>query len=165
MSENNIQIGQILIQQGVLSEQQVFEITMEQKKNDAIPFGVLAERMFDVTSQTIEQAWIEQYHRFVGTIDLQDQQMDTQALSIINRRQAWQFEVLPLRYEPTGELLVAASKHRLARAVSFMTTHMETTCMFRVANRTQLRDFLSQHYPMSEVTEQILQRAKEYAYT
>ena len=70
MSENNIQIGQILIQQGVLSEQQVFEITVAQKKNDAIPFGVLAERMFDVTSQTIEQAWIEQYHRFVGTINL-----------------------------------------------------------------------------------------------
>ncbi len=165
MSENNIQIGQILIQQGVLSEQQVFEITVAQKKNDAIPFGVLAERMFDVTSQTIEQAWIEQYHRFVGTINLEDQQMDTQALSIINRRQAWQFEVLPLRYEPSGELLVAASKHRLARAVSFMTNHMETTCMFRVANRTQLRDFLSRHYPMSEVTEQILQRAKEMAYS
>ena len=97
MSENNIQIGQILIQQGVLSEQQVFEITVAQKKNDAIPFGVLAERMFDVTSQTIEQAWIEQYHRFVGTINLEDQQMDTQALSLINCRQAWQFEVLPLR--------------------------------------------------------------------
>ena len=165
MSENNIQIGQILIQQGVLSEQQVFEITVAQKKNDAIPFGVLAERMFDVTSQTIEQAWIEQYHRFVGTINLEDQQMDTQALSLINRRQAWQFEVLPLRYEPSGELLIAASKHRLARAVSFMTNHMETTCMFRVANRTQLRDFLSRHYPMSEVTEQILQRAKEMAYS
>ena len=165
MSENNIQIGQILIQQGVLSEQQVFEITVAQKKNDAIPFGVLAERMFDVTSQTIEQAWIEQYHRFVGTINLEDQQMDTQALSLINRRQAWQFEVLLLRYEPSGELLIAASKHRLARAVSFMTNHMETTCMFRVANRTQLRDFLSRHYPMSEVTEQILQRAKEMAYS
>ncbi len=111
MSENTIQIGQILIQQGVLSEQQVFEISQAQKKNPNVPFGVLAERLFDVTSQTIEQAWIEQYHHFTGTTDLRDQEIDERVLSVINRRQAWQFEVLPLRYEPTGELLVAASKH------------------------------------------------------
>ncbi|HAI10067.1 MAG TPA: hypothetical protein DCM28_00050 [Phycisphaerales bacterium] len=164
MSENTIQIGQILIQQGVLSEQQVFEISQAQKKNPNVPFGVLAERLFDVTSQTIEQAWIEQYHHFTGTTDLRDQEIDERVLSVINRRQAWQFEVLPLRYEPTGELLVAASKHRLARAVSFMTNQMESTCLFRVANRTQLRDFLSRHYPMSEVTEEILCRAREMAH-
>lgn len=164
MSENTIQIGQILIQQGVLSEQQVFEISQAQKKNPNVPFGVLAERLFDVTSQTIEQAWIQQYHHFVGTTDLCEQEIDERVLSVINRRQAWQFEVLPLRYEPTGELLVAASKHRLARAVSFMTNQMESTCLFRVANRTQLRDFLSRHYPMSEVTEEILIRAREMAH-
>ena len=164
MSNNANQIGQILIQQGVLSEQQVFEITQAQKKNPNVPFGVLAEKMFDVISQTIEQAWIQQYHQFVGTIDLREQQIDEQVLSVINRRQAWQFEILPLRYEPTGELLIAASKHRLARAVSFMTNQIEQTCLFRVANRTQLRDFLSHHYPMSEVTEEILVRAREMAH-
>ena len=164
MSTNNIQIGQILIQQGVLSEQQVFEITFAQKKNPAIPFGVLAERMFEVTSETIEQAWIEQYHRFVGTVDLREQQIDEQVLSVINRRQAWQFEVMPLRYEPGGELLIAASKHRLARAVSFMANQVDSHCLFRVANRTQLREFLATHYPMSEVSDELLQRARAFSH-
>ncbi len=157
-----MQLGQILIEQGILSEQQVFEILVAQKKQ-GVPFGVLAERMFDVTTDTIENAWIEQYHRFVGTIDLAEQALDERALSLINRRQAWQFEVLPLRYEPSGELLVAASKARLARAVSFMASKIEPVCYFQVANREQLRNFLREHYPMPEISEEIFQRAREMA--
>src|SRR5690606_36729979 len=119
-----IRLGELMVEAGVLGEQQVFEIVAAQKQHH-LPFGVLAERMFDVTLESIEQAWIEQYHRFTGTIDLNDQQVDEQALRLINRRQAWQFEVLPLHFEPSGELLVAASKKRLARAVTFAASRIE----------------------------------------
>ena len=60
-----IRIGQILIEQGVLTEQQVFEVVQAQR-NQGLPFGVLAERMFDVTVESIERAWVEQYYRFTG---------------------------------------------------------------------------------------------------
>ncbi|MCC6579047.1 MAG: hypothetical protein IT440_01295 [Phycisphaeraceae bacterium] len=160
---NGIRIGQIMIEQGILSEQQVFEILAAQKDR-GIPFGVLAERMFDVTIESIEQAWVEQYHRFTGTLDLRDVRIDQQALSLINRRQAWQFEILPLRFESSGELLMAASKHRMARAVTFVADRLHQVVYFRVAKREQLRSFLQKHYPMPEISDEILERAREMAY-
>ncbi len=154
-----IRIGQLLIENRVLSEQQAFEIAEAQKRLH-LPFGVLAERMFDVTIESIESAWIEQYHRFTGTLNLAERQIDTSALRLISRRQAWQFEVLPLGFEPTGELLVAASRERLARAVTFATNRIDHAVFFRVAESHQLRDFLRDHYPMPEVSQHILDRAR-----
>ena len=154
-----IRIGQILIEQNVLTEQQVFEILEAQRKHN-LPFGVLAERLFDVTIDTIERAWIEQYHRFTGSLDLKTQRVDAEALQLINRRQAWQFEILPLHYEPTGELLMAASRSRLARAVTFVANRFKPVVYFRIAESEQLREFLKQHYPMPEVTQEIIRKAR-----
>ena len=161
-NDKSLKLGEILIEQGVLSEQQVFEILKAQRER-GIPFGVLAERMFDVTTTSIEQAWIEQYHRFTGTIDMADQQIDDRALSLINRRQAWQFEIMPIRFESTGELLMAASKSRLARAVTFVARRLEPIVYFRVAEREELRTFLREHYPMPEVSDEILRQATTLA--
>ncbi len=161
--DQSIRIGEILIEQGILTEQQVFEIVQAQRTT-ATPFGVLAEQMFDVTVHSIEQAWIEQYERFTGgTIDLTDQQIDKQALALINRRQAWQFEILPLKFLPNGELLMAASRQRLARAVTFVAARFKPIVFFRIAESTQLRQFLKEHYPMPEVTEELVRRARELA--
>lgn len=155
----DIRIGQILIEQGVLNEQQVFEVIEAQKKQH-LPFGILAERMFEVSIESIERAWVEQYLRFTGEIDLNEQKIDVQALKLINRRQAWQFEILPLRYEATGELLMAASASRLARAVAFAAKRLKPVVYFRVAQSEQVRKFLAEHYPMPEVSDEILNRAK-----
>ena len=157
-----IHIGQILVEQGVLSEQQVFEILQVQKR-DHKPFGVLAERLFDVLPDSIEQAWIEQYHRFTGTIDLADQRFDDRALKLINRRQAWQFEVLPLHFDSGGELLVAASRRRLARSVTFLVHKLEPVVYVRVAESSQLRQFLRQYYPMPEVSDELIAHARHLA--
>lgn len=157
-----IRIGEILIERGILSEQQVFEIVQAQKR-EKLPFGVLAERMFDVSVETVEQAWIEQYHRFTGTIDLEQERFDEKALQLINRRQAWQFEILPIRTEPGGELLMAASRHRLARAVTFAAASLEPVVYFRVAESKQLRAFLRKFYPMPEVSKELIEHAKRYA--
>jgi hypothetical protein len=154
-----LRIGEILIEQGVLSEQQVFEIVQAQKRS-ALPFGVLAERMFDVTVGTIEEAWVEQYVRQTGEIDLDQQRIDADALRLIHRRQAWQFEVLPLHFDAQGDLVMAASRARLARAVTFVANSLQPVVFFRVAERVQLQDFLRTHYPMPEVSREILLRAQ-----
>ncbi len=161
-SQHDIRIGQILVEQGVLTEQQVFEI-VEAQRQRGVPFGVLAEKMFDVTVESIEEAWIEQYCRLTGEFDLTERDVDRNTLHLINRRQAWQFEILPLRVESDGELLMAASRHRLARAVTFAANRIEHNVYFRIANRDQLQNFLREHYPMSEVSEEILKRAREMA--
>jgi len=159
-ADRPIRIGEILVEHGVLSEQQVFEIIQAQKKLH-LPFGVLAERMFEVTLESIENAWIEQYHRFTGTIDLTKHTIDERALRLINRRQAWQFEIVPLNFEPTGELLMAASRRRLARAVTFATNRLDKIVYFRIAESDQLQDFLRQHYPMPEVSQELVDKARE----
>ncbi len=155
-----IKLGQILVEQGVLCEQQVFEI-LEKQRQSFLPFGVLAEQMFDVTLHSIEQAWVEQYSRFTGEVDLERCKFDQQALKLINRRQAWQFEIMPVCYEDTGELLMAASRRRLARAVTFVANQIEPVVFFRLADSQQLRQFLREHYPMPEVSEELLRRAVE----
>lgn len=157
-----IRIGEILIERGVLSEQQVFEVLEAQKKH-RMPFGVLAERMFDVTIESIEEAWVDQYCRLTGTIDLAQQRFDSDALRLINRRQAWQFQVLPIGWEAGGELLVAAARQRLARAVTFAANHFESVVYFRIAESEQLREFLRRHYPMPEVSDEMLEAARRYA--
>lgn len=163
--DQSIRIGEILVEQGVLTEQQVFEV-LQAQRDTGTPFGVMAERMFDVTVQSIEQAWIEQYERFTGgTIDLSEQQVDERALAMINRRQAWQFEILPLKFLPDGEMLMAASRRRLARSVTFAASRLKPIVFFRIAESAHLRQFLRQHYPMPEVTEELVRRAKDLACT
>ena len=77
-----VSIGQILIEQGVLSEQQLFEI-VEAQKSQRQPFGVLAERLFDVSPASIERAWAEQHHRFTDAIDLHVERIDAAALALL----------------------------------------------------------------------------------
>ncbi len=157
-----LKLGEILVQQGVLSEQQVFEVLQEQKRRPA-PFGVLAERMFDVTIRSIEDAWVEQYHRFTGTLDLNEVEFDAEALRLLHRRQAHQFELLPIRFEAGGELLLAATRQRIARAVTFATANLDRVAFFRVAERDQLRAFLQKHYPMPEVSDELIAHARRLA--
>ena len=64
-----IQIGQLLIEQGVLTETQVQHILKVQKMSHR-PFGDLAERLYGISPKAVEDAWVEQYLRTVGVVDL-----------------------------------------------------------------------------------------------
>ena len=93
-----IQIGELLVEQGVLTEAQVRHILQVQKVSNR-PFGDLAERLFGIDPKAVEDAWVEQYLRMAVTVDLDDQEIDTDCLRLLNRRQAWQFRLLP---QPRG---------------------------------------------------------------
>ncbi|MEO0587015.1 MAG: hypothetical protein AAF078_05190 [Planctomycetota bacterium] len=162
MSET-LRIGEILVTHGVLTEQQVFEVVQAQKSR-RLPFGVLAERMFDVTVAAIEDAWVEQYRRLTGTFSLAGVTPSDEALAKINRRQAWQFEMLPVEVDEAGDVLIAASSRRLARAVTFAAQHLDQVAYFRVADDAELRDALRRVYPMPEVAGEYLELARDMAY-
>src|SRR5437773_727996 len=87
-----IPIGQLLVEQGVLTAEQVAHVLKVQKASHR-PFGDLAERLYGIDPQAIEDAWVEQYVRTVGVIDLNDVTFDADCLRLINRRQAWQFRI------------------------------------------------------------------------
>ena len=151
-----IQIGQLLIEQGVLTELQVQRILHEQKKSNR-PFGDLAERLYGISPKAVEDAWIEQYLRTVGVIDLDDTEVDVECLRVLNRRQAWQFHMLPLHREQS-QLHVATSAENLVRSVNFSARRIDEPVYIQVAERQQLREFLMKHYPVPSFLAQAAER-------
>ena len=112
-----IQIGQLLVEQGVLTPQQVRHVLQVQKLSHR-PFGDLAERLFGIDPRAVEDAWVEQYLRVAGTVDLSDVEVDTECLRLLNRRQAWQFHLLPLGRDHDA-VQMATSAEDLVRSVNF----------------------------------------------
>ena len=143
-----IPIGQLLVEQGVLTQGQVEHVLRAQKESHR-PFGDLAERMFGINAKAVEDAWVEQYVRMTGVVDLDEQRIDTDCLRILNRRQAWQFHLLPLNRQQE-DLHRATSPQDLVRAVNFSGRKIDEPVNFLVAERDQLRDFLMKHYPVPE---------------
>jgi hypothetical protein len=145
---NGIPIGQVLIEQGVLSAEQVAHILKVQKASHR-PFGDLAERLYGIAPEAIEDAWVEQYIRTAGVVNLDDVTFDADCLRLINRRQAWQFHLLPT-HRAGEHLHVATDAENLIRAVNFSSRRIDEAVYFLVADSKQLRAFLMKHYPVPE---------------
>lgn len=141
-----IQIGQLLVEQGVLTEEQVQHILAVQRST-ARPFGDLAERLFGVDPRAIEDAWVEQYVRIAGVVDLEQLEIDRRCLRLLNRRQAWQINLLPANRDES-QLNIATSADNLVRAVNFSTRTFDEPIFVMIAEREQLREFLMKHYPV-----------------
>jgi len=143
-----IQIGQLLVEQGVLSKSQVNHILKIQKMSHR-PFGDLAERLYGIDPKAVEDAWVEQYVRLTGVVDLEQQEIDTECLRTLNRRQAWQFHLLPIN-RLQENLNMATSAKDLVRAVNFTCRKLDEPVYFLIAERAQLREFLMKHYPVPQ---------------
>ena len=151
-----IPIGQLLVEQGVLTAEQVKHILTVQKASHR-PFGDLAERLYGIAPEAIEDAWVQQYIRTAGVVDLDDVTFDADCLRLINRRQAWQFHLLPAHRD--GEHLHAATDaEHLIKAVNFASRRIDEAVFFLVADRNQLREFLMKHYPVPEHIAQFAER-------
>lgn len=151
-----LKLGEVLVRHHVLDESQVDAILDEQQRSGR-PFGELAERMFEVTASQIEQAWVDQYLSYGTEVDLRDQHIDVEVLRLLNRRQAWQFQMLPLRQEGP-EVVAATTRERLPRAVNFAWRRVKDPVFFLIAQRPQLEGFLQEHYPWAAM-EQLPARA------
>jgi hypothetical protein len=147
-ARKGIQIGELLIEQGALTQAQVEHILKVQRISHR-PFGDLAERLYGIDPKAIEDAWVEQYLRIVGTIDLDDQKVDESCLRMLNRRQAWQFHLLPMNRDEQ-HLNLATSAEQLVRAVNFSSRKLDEPVYFQIAERKQLREFLMKHYPVPQ---------------
>jgi hypothetical protein len=143
-----IPIGQLLIEQGALTEAQVQHVLQVQKMSHR-PFGDLAERLYGIDPKAVEDAWVEQYLRTVGIVDLDDHEIETDCLRVLSRRQAWQFRMLPMNRD-IQSLQVATSADNLVRSVNFSTRAIDEPVNFLIAERKQLREFLMKHYPVPQ---------------
>jgi len=143
-----IQIGRLLVEQGVLSETQVEHVLAVQRVSHR-PFGDLAERLYGISPEAVEDAWVEQYVRTAGIVDLRQLQMDVECLRVVNRRQAWQFHLLPVNRDGQS-LNVATDAASLVRTVNFAARRLDEPVCVIIARRQQLREFLMEHYPVPQ---------------
>jgi ribosomal protein L16/L10AE len=147
-----IRLGEVLVEQGVLTRDQV-EAVLEQQQLAAKPFGLLAELLFDVSQEQIERAWAEQYRQLAPTCQLDDNLFSESAIGIVNRRQAWQFRILPVRHEGS-ELVIATTVEHLAKALKFVSRRLPVPCQFIIVDAKTLGRWLCARYPMPGMSEQ-----------
>ncbi|MCL4198402.1 MAG: hypothetical protein KJZ69_13020 [Phycisphaerales bacterium] len=139
-----LRLGELLVQQGHLTEEQVEEI-LEAQRECGRPFGYLAEKLFGLSVQEIEGAWAKQYEMMTGTVDLDRERIDREVNSLVSRRQAWQFGIMPLRRHGS-ELLVGTTVEHLPRAVRFVTWHIDEPTSFVITSNKSLEAMLRTHY-------------------
>ncbi len=141
-----VRLGQLLIESGVLTEPQVRHIVTEQERTGE-PFGLLAERLYRVDPEKIEDAWAKQYAGLTRTVDPEVEVYDEHSANLVTRRQAWQFRILPIRFEGR-ELLIATTQQHLRRALRFATNVIGIPVFFVMADPMALGRGLCKRYPL-----------------
>ena len=145
---NGIRIGEILVQQGVLTRDEVQQILAAQQRYGR-PFGVLAEQLFGIDERVVEGAWVQQYATLATVADVQPIDVESDCIRLLNRRQAWQFHVAPVARED-GELILITDERHLTRALRFAAATFAEPTFFRVVDSDRLQDLLMEHYPVPE---------------
>jgi hypothetical protein len=143
-----IQIGKLLVEQGVLTKAQVKQI-LDVQKSSHRPFGDLAERLFGVSPRAVEDAWVEQYVARTGAVNLDKLGVDAACLPTLSARQAWQFHVLPVNRD-ADSVQLATTASNLIRAVNFATRTFNEPAHFVIASDRQLRQYLMEHFPVPQ---------------
>ncbi len=145
-----VRLGEVMVRRGILTEDQVQSILREQAVSRR-PFGELAEELFGVCAKAVEQAWAAQYEAITEHVDPRDLSIDRAVLCLIDRRQAWQFRILPVRRDGR-ELMVATVTEWLPRALRFSIRHFVEPCYFVLARPEHLGEALMTHFPMEGMT-------------
>jgi len=100
-----MRLGELLVKDGLLSREQVEQI-LERQRRTGEPFGLLCEKLAGVDPLRVEEAWAAQYATLTRQIDPRVEAFEERAVDLITRRQAWQFRVLPIRFDG-AELMLA----------------------------------------------------------
>ncbi len=139
-------LGEILVAQGLLQQHEV-DAVLDRQRVSFRPFGVLCEEMFGLDPMLVEGAWVDQYRALAASLDADFTRAVPAALAMVNRRQAWQFRVVPLRFDE-GTLVIATTPNQLARAVRFAGSVLSVAALFVVVDANQLAHALNTHYPI-----------------
>jgi len=140
-------LGDYLVQQGLLTPKQRDEI-LEIQARRARPFGVIAEERFGVDPAQVERAWATQLADFAPIFDVAQMNHDDEAAATLDRRQAWQFRLLPMK-TADGLLALCTTREHLPRALRFAGWKMSVSCEVGVVDSNALADALMRFYPLA----------------
>jgi len=149
-------IGERLVHMGVLTAEQL-TAALERQEGTGQPLGLICEEMHGIDPRVVESAWADQYAELVADLEPRLRTFDPECQRLVSRRQAWQFAVLPLRYE-SGALVVATIAPRLTQARRFLSTVVPGGVVLLVTDPTSLSRALGRHYPFPGMDAQMLMR-------
>jgi type IV pilus assembly protein PilB len=149
-----IRLGDVLVKRGVITPAQRDSI-LDYQRLTGRPFGELAEKLFRVREAVIESAWAEQYAGMARQVDPRAEDVDPEVLALIDRRQAWQFRMLPIRFDGS-ELMVCTTEHYLVRALRFAGWRIRAQCYFVMAEPRALGEALTRYYPMAGMSPDVI---------
>ena len=138
-------LGEVLVEQGLLTEADISSILEEQKATGR-PFGEIAEHLCNISTEAIEEAWAYQYAYNAPTIDPVSFIPRSDAKALVSARQAWQFRCLPMNLEGNTLVLATTPKY-LHRALKFATRVLDRPAYFMMTTEARLAAALSEHYP------------------
>ena len=133
-------IGRLLIQRGVLSQDQLEAILTRQAETGE-PFGTVALELYGVNEDEVWRACGQQMAAFLPHVELACEPNEPAALGALSAEEAWALCVLPLRYEKDG-LVIAATAARLPEAMS----RFGDEAPFVIAERHQIETFIQRRY-------------------
>jgi Type II secretion system (T2SS), protein E, N-terminal domain len=146
-SSEMTRLGDLLVSQGLLTPAQRDQVVRAQKRCGR-PFGVLAEETFGLSARQIERAWVEQFAAITERVVPLREEVDKAARAMVNRRQAWQFRLVPLRMDG-GELVLATTPGQVARTLRFAERSLQARCVIVLTEEGDLLDALEKWYPMA----------------
>ena len=151
-----MRIGEMLVTTGLLSPEQV-EVILRKQQSHPEPFGLLAQRLYGLDPQKIEDVWTETTIRMSSIVRPDTNAIDQNVLDLLTRRQAWQFRFLPMRFDEEGVLVAATTKDHLSRAVRFATRVLDRPCVFVLTDAEYLAAKLEEFYTLPGLDERILE--------
>jgi len=150
-----MRIGEMLVSAGLLTPEQT-ELILRKQQGQPEPFGLLAQRMYGIDPQQIEDIWAETTIRMAELIRPSSREMDPNVRDLVTRRQAWQFRFLPVRLDPDGSLVAATTRRHLSRAVRFATRVLDRPCRFVMTDAEYLAARLDDFYSLPGLDERVV---------
>lgn len=137
-------IGQILVEQGVLTNKQVVTAMATQEDKET-PLGSIVERLFGVERANIIEALAEQVATRAPEAKLAKEDFDPDCLEMISAKEAWECLALPIRWED-GELLCATTIETLPAAIELLQARLDCPYHFAIAEMRPLEEFIASLY-------------------
>ncbi len=140
-------LGELLVKRGDITADEL-DMLLEAQRSRREPLGILAEELLGVSPLALEEAWAEQFAGFTANINPLLERVEPAVLSTVSTRQAWQFRLLPMRYDGR-EVMVCTCQRQLARALRFAYRHFGPACWIVLSDENTLYAALQRHFPMN----------------
>lgn len=154
-------IGQILVDLGFLTDEQLEIVLEEQEQHPGTRLGRIAEDMQLITDEQLIQALAEQMG--MQTVSLEDKKLDPKVMGLITETMAQLYRIVPLAFdEAANRLTIATCDPENLTIQDELRTFLGHEVDVIVATEREISETITRHYDSeSESVEKLVQSLEE----